>query len=1545
MEGCVSMSIIHILDHQNSEIVGWITQVSYDSHKSSLENEEKYEFTAPVAEEDLDKIQGRSRLLIPAEEGDYREFIVTEKIDLTRSGEVEVYSEASYTDLRKLKTIHPQVRDGQTVEAAVEFVLEGINGWELGVTEYSGIRKWVIEKDLDAYDALKAIASLFDCEIRFRVVISGNKVIGRYVDFVKRIGQDTGKEIVEGKDLLGIKRRLLAKRVVTALICIGPEREDGTRLKVTVKDEAAFQNWNWQGQHLVEVYEPQSTDTEMTEERLTQLGETELKKRITAAVEYEAEGAALDHIFGYDHEVVRLGDSAKIKDEKFNPPMYLDSRVIFVERSIFDKSKKKYKLGEVIEYKKEDVFRVWKDLQALYATKVIKSPEPPEGKANIIWIQTGGKVDVAHTWNAATGQWEKITPTEASEVGSYTQEEINNKDQSTFEDGTYYSDQVAKNAEENANQYTKEKVQEAKDYAEPKIPDTVPPVPTGLTATGGFKTVFVEWDLISELYIAKYQVYGSETNNFTPGPSNLLFEGKASSYAHDAGTNKTYYYKVRAVNTKGVAGPSSETITASTVKIMTDDMLFGSVNKDIIANLAVDAGKLADLSVNAQKLVDGAVIAQKIADSSVEAGKIAAGAVTNPKLSSLAVDASKLANGAVLEGKLGELAVTAGKLASGSVTLGKVANGAVNNPALASLAVDAAKLADGSATESKIASSAITNAKLAALAVANGNLQNGAVNNTKLANLSVDASKLADSAVTATKIANLAVGTAAIQDAAITSAKVSRLSADKITVGAGAIFEGGYDPTKIEVGGRNLFSNSETPFSWSGVGSVALNSEDFLNGFKATGGNDSYANFVQLNDVIKGNGFYTISFEVRGTQSTSVGLFVNIAGIKSPNRFMTNYSNTYNGRQSYTVEVTDYSETNNWIRFHFQYAYFRIKDIKVEKGNKATDWTPAPEDNPSLLWVYQNTSYFDGGQIYTNTVTANQIATGTITAASGIIADAAITNAKIASLAVGNAALANASVDAAKIKDLSVGTAELANASITSAKIQNLAVGTAAIADAAITNAKIANLAVGTAAIQDAAITNAKISELSAGKIKTGYLLVGGSQLSPGTDFNASGIPRISGNVAGAVSTNTNGTYLYLTSTSTGEGYAYLDRFPLEGAGRKVTIAYDYANDITSKGSDIFLLASRTKYSEANKTTNQYDYAYHISETSFDGKYTNAGWSRVYKTITLANDVQSAFLRLDHNGSKTEGTSANVRFRNIMVNYGELAIEWQPHTDENISIGAIAADKMAANSITAANAALADASISTAKIQNLAVGNAALANASVTNAKIGNLAVGTGQIADAAITNAKIANLAVDGAKIKDASITNAKIANLSVDNAKISDLHGSKIIANTITATHLNVTDLSAISATFSGSLTSVDRNNSIVIDGKSVNANGRTIFDVDSTVPVIYYGNLTQPKLAAYGKMYVHELTFSVSSGSYSPGDFIETDLYIKDYQTVAIEGIIKVECQAVAKEWYAYENDNGRVFYGDIYRTKIRISPHYAYTSGGTTIKVYVTILGYR
>lgn len=438
--------MIHILHHQTDELVGWISQVHYDSHQNSLDNKETYDFKTSIFEPGADKISKRSRIIIPSEEGDYREFIVDETVELTSQETIEVYSTGSFMDLAKLKVIPAQTRDGETVLSAATYALDGLP-WKVGITEYSGIYKWTIENYTSALGALKQIATLFNCELRFRVTVEGDKVTGRYVDLLKRQGMDRGNEIVFGKDLVDIKRKVNTERVVTALYCISPEREDGTRLTTTVYDEKAFQNWNWHGEDLIEVYEPESENQDMTLEQLTSYGKKELNKRIAAAVEYEVDAVALDQMSGYDHEVRRLGDTTRIKDEHFKPPMYLDSRVIFVERSVFDKSRKSYKLGEVIEYKEEDIFKEFRKMQSAYAFKMVRSPNPPPGKPNVMWVQTGKPVDVAHTWNSDIQDWEKHTPTQAVEVNSYSQTDIDTKDTDAYQGATVYTDQRFTNDE------------------------------------------------------------------------------------------------------------------------------------------------------------------------------------------------------------------------------------------------------------------------------------------------------------------------------------------------------------------------------------------------------------------------------------------------------------------------------------------------------------------------------------------------------------------------------------------------------------------------------------------------------------------------------------------------------------------------------------------------------------------------------------------------------------------------------------------------------------------------------------------------------------------------------------------------------------------------------------------------------------------------------------------------------------------------------------------------------------------------------------------
>lgn len=151
----------------------------------------------------------------------------------------------------------------------------------------------------------------------------------------------------------------------------------------------------------------------------------------------------------------------------------------------------------------------------------------------------------------------------------------------------------------------------------------------------------------------------------------------------------------------------------------------------------------------------------------------------------------------------------------------------------------------------------------------------------------------------------------------------------------------------VQVGGRNLIKRSDFGnIVISGVTGVAVLGEDYQNGLKATGGNNGRNNYIEFPDVLSGNGWYTVSFLARGTQGGTRGLSVIIGDSPSiTDGRISNTSDEYT-YHTYSYKVENYnSETNNSIKIaELDYAYYRIDNIKLEKGNIATDWTPAPED-------------------------------------------------------------------------------------------------------------------------------------------------------------------------------------------------------------------------------------------------------------------------------------------------------------------------------------------------------------------------------------------------------------------------------------------------------------------------------------------------------------------------------------------------------------------------------------------------------------------------
>src|SRR5690606_39104580 len=149
----------------------------------------------------------------------------------------------------------------------------------------------------------------------------------------------------------------------------------------------------------------------------------------------------------------------------------------------------------------------------------------------------------------------------------------------------------------------------------------------------------------------------------------------------------------------------------------------------------------------------------------------------------------------------------------------------------------------------------------------------------------------------------------------------------------------------LQIGGRNLLRNGD--FSkglehWQSNGSISLVNVDGKKAIKLTG---TAFGFYQYPTNLEENTYYTISLKAKSVGETSslrFGFLNQGAGLERT----INVDSTW---RKYTFTTTKFIDFNRNTLLHF-YANngtaegVYITEIKLEKGNKATDWTPAPED-------------------------------------------------------------------------------------------------------------------------------------------------------------------------------------------------------------------------------------------------------------------------------------------------------------------------------------------------------------------------------------------------------------------------------------------------------------------------------------------------------------------------------------------------------------------------------------------------------------------------
>ncbi|MGX5643600.1 phage tail spike protein [Bacillus cereus] len=348
---------LHVVDFKTNEIVSNIQTKDYWDDKRHWEiknNIDTLEFKVFDNTEHAATLMQQNLVLKEVRDGRIVPYVITETEKDSNDRSVIAYASGEWIQLAKAGIITPQKVEGKTVNEFIDMALVGTK-WKRGRTEYAGFHTMTIDEFISPLKLLKDIASLFELEIQYRAEVVGSQIVSRYVDMVKKRGQETGKEVTLGKDLVGIKRVENSQNICTALLGFSKKEGEGFITITDINDgipylvdSDAFQRWNERGQHKFGFYTPETED-DITPKRLITLMKTELAKRINSSISYDVQAQSIGRVFGLAHELINEGDTIRIKDTGFTPELYLEARAIAGDESFTDPSQDKYIFGDYRE--------------------------------------------------------------------------------------------------------------------------------------------------------------------------------------------------------------------------------------------------------------------------------------------------------------------------------------------------------------------------------------------------------------------------------------------------------------------------------------------------------------------------------------------------------------------------------------------------------------------------------------------------------------------------------------------------------------------------------------------------------------------------------------------------------------------------------------------------------------------------------------------------------------------------------------------------------------------------------------------------------------------------------------------------------------------------------------------------------------------------------------------------------------------------------------------------------------------------------------------
>lgn len=330
-------------------------------------------------------ITNTSDLVLYDTNGNLQEFHITDIDDLDEYSVTRtIYAESSFGELINSIVIDDAGMPTTTNPADYLAYILSFTRWSVGTVDtkiYNS--KW--DEDITGLTCLEAFQKLIDkynCEFVIRYESDGkNKITGRYVDLKKSIGHNYGKRFEDSKDILGLKSSLDLDSIKTAIyprirkdfmdengnsrteyvdissvswsVAAGNpvDKPLGQTVLVNPDAETIYKRYNTKDGKLMErvMYAEWTNESAIDAEDLCSQAWAILKANgvlnptitVSAGDLYRMSGDDPD----YSHEQVDLGDTCIIIDRNFDPELRLTTRVMEMEEDILNPVNNTYVFG------------------------------------------------------------------------------------------------------------------------------------------------------------------------------------------------------------------------------------------------------------------------------------------------------------------------------------------------------------------------------------------------------------------------------------------------------------------------------------------------------------------------------------------------------------------------------------------------------------------------------------------------------------------------------------------------------------------------------------------------------------------------------------------------------------------------------------------------------------------------------------------------------------------------------------------------------------------------------------------------------------------------------------------------------------------------------------------------------------------------------------------------------------------------------------------------------------------------------------------------